>query len=546
MSDADTAYELAREKIAEAARTGAEELDFSGEAFQALDRLPPTISELAGLQSLSLRGTRIFNITPLSGLKGLEYLDLNDTQITDLTPLAELKRLVGLYLANTNSTDVTPLSGLVALEGLRLANTAITDVAPLSNLTRLRFLWLYRAQISDLAPLSNLKELQLLELANTPTTDLAPLSNLKELRALSLKNTQIVDMRPITGLYKLGSDDLYGENLKVFILVDEYLDFRSTPATKRDATLAKLAQIKDSIDRTRQTLDYLRSLPPWPAPYTPAATPDGSPPQPIGGASIDMQAQALSDLTPLAEELVQSPETGRFSVRHKPIEKPDLLAATLGQVTDAIEDVLHDPSNGLNETSLDIRKLKRTLERYANDPQRIEMDFTTVHQSLTRQIALEGLPPSEENLALLTALEEGAQGIRATDAAVAVNRRILQEQKLRELSPEAVATVKAHAPIVQAITEGDLPEQTAEDVDYLTNVLPNMPPSLPGVTRDDAILHGRDEAVRFFGRSSRMLIMLRKSGGMIEKLHQSTIYKAAEIIQALVEIVKVGLSVFPL
>ena len=179
------------------------------------------------------------------------------------------------------------------------------------------------------------------------------------------------------------------------------LNFSNTSATARDARLAELAEIKSHADRARKTLAYLRSLPPWPEPYTPGATPDGSPPKPIGGETLTAQAEALSDKTPLAEELVQDPETGSFSVRFKPIEKPDLLSATLGQVADALEDVLHDPSNGLNQGSLEIRKLRRTLDRYANDPQRVEMDFTTVHQSLTRQVANEELPPSETILGLM-------------------------------------------------------------------------------------------------------------------------------------------------
>ena len=213
-------------------------------------------------------------------------------------------------------------------------------------------------------------------------------------------------------------------------------------------------------------------------------------------------------------------------------------------MADAIEDVLHDPSNGLNDGSLDIRKLKRTLERYANDPQRVEMDFTTVHQSLTRQIASEELPPSDENLTLLTALEEGALGIRATDPAVAVNRRILQQQKLRERPPEAVEKIKEAAPVLEAITEGDLHDQMREDVHFLTEEMPTVPPRLPGVTRDDAIIPGRDEAVRVFGRSSRILITLRKSPELVRKLHESTGFKVADIMEKLVALIKLGLSMF--
>jgi len=305
-----------------------------------------------------------------------------------------------------------------------------------------------------------------------------------------------------------------------------------------------LSKIENDSERTRKTLAYLRSLPPWPEPYTPAATPDGSTPKPIGGDALVKKAEALSEKTPLAEELVQDPDTGVFSVRHKAIEKPDLLSATLGQVADAIEDVLHDPSNGLHDGSLEIRKLRRTLDRYANDPQRVEMDFTTIHQSMTRQVAIGDLPPSEAILGLMSTLQDAAQGIRATDPAVAANRRILQEQKLREMPAEALDTLRDAKPILEAMTEGDLNAQMREDLEFLTEEMRAGPPSLPGVTRDEAILGGRDEAVRVFGRSARMFIAIKKSPSLIHRLHDSAAFKAGVVAKALTDLIKWGLSFF--
>lgn len=255
-------------------------------------------------------------------------------------------------------------------------------------------------------------------------------------------------------------------------------------------------------------------------------------------------AVELSRLLPLAEELVQDPETGTFEVRIKEVEKPDLLAATLAQLADAIEDVLENQSNGLNADSLEIRKLRRTLERYANDPQRVEMDLTTVHHSLTVQIGRGELPPSEENQALLLALQEGAQGIRATDPEVAENRRLLQKQSLRELSPENLEQIAEAAPVLEAITQGDLREQMRDDVLFLTQEMRAGPPRLPGVTRADAIIPGQDEAVRVFGRSARMLIALRETPNLVHKLHESAGFKAIDIIGVLGGLISLGLMLF--
>ncbi|MCC1482406.1 hypothetical protein J1C52_12200 [Roseibaca sp. Y0-43] len=257
------------------------------------------------------------------------------------------------------------------------------------------------------------------------------------------------------------------------------------------------------------------------------------------------EAEKLSKRLPLFEDLVSDPERGIFSVRPREIAKPRLLGAALSQVADAIEDVLANPSNGLNSNSLEIRRLRRTLERYANDPQRIEMDFTSVHGSIVGKIATEELPPSDENNALVSALREGAQGIRATHAEVAENREILQEQALREFTDEEIEQVAAAGPVIEAITEGELQEQMREDILYLTQDMRSGPPRrLPGVTRADAIIQGSDEAVRVFGRSARMMLLLRRFPEVVDRLHGSTGYKAASLLATLGTLVSLGFLLF--
>lgn len=158
---ADRAYEAAREKIARVKAEGGTTLSFDSAEFRALDRLPPEIGTLTGV----------------------DYLDLNRTQVADIAPLAALSKL----------------------------------------------------------------------------------------QRLGLTRTQVADLRPLAGLQQLGEDHYRG------------LWFNGAAATAQDAELARLVEIEHDRTRTRDTLAYLRSLPPWPAPYTPAARPDGRPPEPIGG-----------------------------------------------------------------------------------------------------------------------------------------------------------------------------------------------------------------------------------------------------------------------
>ena len=92
--------------------------------------------------------------------------------------------------------------------------------------------------------------------------------------------------------------------------------------------------------------------------------------------------------------------------------------------------------------------------------------------------------------------------------------------------------------MLAAITEGNLKEQMREDILFLTQEMQVGPPKLPGVTRAVVLFDGRDEAVRVFGRSARMLLALRRSGSdLIHKLHDSTGFKAVTIFATLASLV---------
>lgn len=121
-----------------------------------------------------------------------------------------------------------------------------------------------------------------------------------------------------------------------------------------------------------------------------------------------------------------------------------------------------------------------------------------------------------------------------------VNRRILRDQALRELSPEALEEIAKAAPVLEEITEGRLQEQMREDVLFLTEEMQIGPPPLPGVTRDDAIIRGHDEAVRVFGRTARMMLAVKKSPKLIHKLRDSAGFKSLEIVAVLSTLIIIG------
>ena len=318
MATAGQALSDAFDRIAAARESGATELDLS---LQRLPIIPEEIEALSGLQDLTLDGTEVSDLTPLQGLVGLQSLDLDDTQVTDLTSLQGLAGLQTLYLDNTPVTDLRPLQGLTGLQTLGLNGTLVTDIAPLQGLSELQSLFLNGTPVTDLTPLQGLAGLQRLTLGSTlvtdltplqglsglqslfldgtPVTDLTPLQGITGLRNLTLDGTPVTDLTPLQGLTGLrnltldgtpvtdltplqglsGLQDLDLDNTQVLDLRpirDLHFDvmgstpvglhFTNTPAAGATPELTRLSEIEDHADRTRETLAYLRTLPPYPEP----------------------------------------------------------------------------------------------------------------------------------------------------------------------------------------------------------------------------------------------------------------------------------------
>lgn len=255
-----------------------------------------------------------------------------------------------------------------------------------------------------------------------------------------------------------------------------------------------------------------------------------------------IKAEHFTTQHPLAEAIQLNPETNRFFATLIPIQNAPLIGALLSRVQDSVEDATLG-KNGLNEQSREVRVLHRTLSRYSNDPQRVEMDFTSVAVGLRRQIHdTAELPNSEDNLALLEAVEDGVRGIRAAHSDVAENRLILAQQSLRELSADQVELLEDAKPVLVAISEDIMAEDFAADIPSLINdallPLPSGAPALPGA----------DAATRVFNRVSHIRLMYDRfvQGGA--KAFDSKTFKTARLgltaISMLSALVSLGLVLF--
>lgn len=302
---ADRAYEAAKREIARAKAERWEVLDLNDAAFHALDRIPSEITELRALRRLGLDKTQVSDVSPIAALSELRGLWLDRTQVADISPIASLSELKNLSLIRTKVSNLTPLISLLNLQGLHLDWTKIDSIEPLGELTAIRALFIRQTRVNDIAPVATNKALATMRLDHTP----------------------VIDLRPLRDLDELGSDRGH---------LHLGLSYSNTPSTQADGELARLSRIPSEVRRARETLAYLRSLPPWPEPYTPAARRDGKPPQPIGFPSIPAPSPAPLEVVERDGQLRQVPPSDGLA----PAER-DPAREGWEALLEALEDLSH-------------------------------------------------------------------------------------------------------------------------------------------------------------------------------------------------------------
>lgn len=224
------------------------------------------------------------------------------------------------------------------------------------------------------------------------------ISELKSIRRLILGSHPITngtDFLLHDGKWRVGDKETIPSSildLRPVMHLDQLTDgaapcfsFKNVPATNADKRLWELAQIEDHADRARQTLDYLRSLPPWPEPYTPAATPDGSPPKPIGG--MPERAKIKTAQTQI-QHLIRNATVTRVTAQ-----------AFASQIEEALRNVpathgnqLAEPLQTMQEFAVALRNLAPPNEPASDPLQRAQLELRisqleALVDRLTRQLA---------------------------------------------------------------------------------------------------------------------------------------------------------------
>ncbi|HAO6682599.1 TPA: LPXTG cell wall anchor domain-containing protein, partial [Listeria monocytogenes] len=174
------------------------------------------IANLTDLYSLSLNYNQIEDISPLASLTSLHYFTAYVNQITDITPVANMTRLNSLKIGNNKITDLSPLANLSQLTWLEIGTNQISDINAVKDLTKLKMLNVGSNQISDISVLNNLSQLNSLFLNNNQlgNEDMEVIGGLTNLTTLFLSQNHITDIRPLASLSKMDSADFANQVIK--------------------------------------------------------------------------------------------------------------------------------------------------------------------------------------------------------------------------------------------------------------------------------------------------------------------------------------------
>ena len=191
------------------------------------------LSTLGGLVTLNLSGNQVANLSPLTALTGLRTLYLDENPITDFSPLTQLSGLTSLSLkgipitqsqletlsralpncaihseqAQEETQDIT-FGGVTfssTVTDLDLSEMGLRDISALANCQYLIHLNLSGNSISDLSPLMNLPYLQWLDISYNAVSDLRPLMGIDTLTFLNAAGNSINSTSALTMMNGLGT-----------------------------------------------------------------------------------------------------------------------------------------------------------------------------------------------------------------------------------------------------------------------------------------------------------------------------------------------------
>ncbi|GLE00168.1 hypothetical protein PINS_up008895 [Pythium insidiosum] len=200
------------------------------------------IDALVALEELSLQGTNVVDLSPLTDLRKLRKIDISSTPVNDISvlgglhdslqsldltytrqlrdyePLGQLTGLLRLVLNRNSILSLQSVTRIAkSIEWLEIADANVHCVeesdreALLEALTNIQVLDLsWTRFISRLDSLRGLRKLRILRLSGEKFRDLAPLLELSQLEELAVKQDIDVDLSVIRAMHNLRELYLFG------------------------------------------------------------------------------------------------------------------------------------------------------------------------------------------------------------------------------------------------------------------------------------------------------------------------------------------------
>jgi Leucine-rich repeat (LRR) protein len=242
-----------------------------------------------GRLALDLSGTKVVDLSPLSGAP-LAVLDVsNSKDLVDLSPLRGIA-LTWLRLGGTGVADLSSLRDMHSLEKLNVAFTKVSDLSPLSALRlteidltgtrifdisalrgmKLKKLDLRDTRVADLSPSAGMP-LTFIDASNIPASDYAPLAG-APLEACTIQNSPVRDLSfltnsPVKDLCLFGCNELRGYSVLAGLKQLELLILPQGFRTLPDEELAAIGALRTHPSLKNIQTEY-RSSGGWIIPTT--------------------------------------------------------------------------------------------------------------------------------------------------------------------------------------------------------------------------------------------------------------------------------------
>ncbi len=265
-------------------------------------------------------------------------------------------------------------------------------------------------------------------------------------------------------------------------------------------------------------------------------------PAAVADAIREIEAKHAEQRFPVAERVEPTPDGDRLRIVPLDISNGDLLSTGLDAVETALDRALRRGGNGLMDSCYEVEILRDTITRFANNPQRVEMDLMLAAKSLHRQVETKEYADSPEVLGLIETCQTSALDIRATHPPIAEARDLRLSQSLREMTDEQKELLEVAEPVIAPIETDELREEMREDIRRLAAPTGPVPRhgTLGPAERNPGLVQV-DAANRVFSRGAKMWRRLKEDEALREKLWKRGV-DVAQVLGALSGVIMLALT----